>query len=285
MTVATLEFDVRLGAVDANTAVVLEAIARASSSGVELLAIPEMWPTSFLASPEEEDLDSSDRAVAQVVAAARDAGLVVVGSAYQRHAEPARLPWNRAHVIANGTIAAHHDKVHLFSPTAEHLGFSSGEAPPGHADLELRGSGTARVAPLICYDLRFPDVTRAAFRAGATVLVVVAQWPEARIAHWDALIRGRAVESQAFVIASNRVGTDFVGRRRMELHFPGHASVIAPSGERVEPFEDVSFGVAGSSDARLQACRIDLEEAHALRRLVPVAKDERQETLARWGAR
>jgi predicted amidohydrolase len=80
------------------------------------------------------------------------------------------------------------------------------------------------VAPLVCYDLRFPESFRSAVRMGATLMVVIANWPSARVEHWITLLRARAIENQAYVIGVNRCGRD------PELVYPGRSLVVDPQG-------------------------------------------------------
>jgi len=102
-----------------------------------------------------------------------------------------------------------------------------------------RGRGVAtfdwaglRVAPLICYDLRFPEPFRAATRAGAEVFIVLAAWPDARIEHWLTLLRARAIENQAYVIGVNRTGHEphyqYSGR---SLVADPYGTILADAGE------------------------------------------------------
>jgi predicted amidohydrolase len=74
--------------------------------------------------------------------------------------------------------------------------------------IALVDTGTAVVCPLICYDLRFPELWRIAARAGAEVFAVSSSWPRVRHEHWRALLVARAIENQACVIAANRCGRD-----------------------------------------------------------------------------
>ncbi len=78
--------------------------------------------------------------------------------------------------------------------------------------------------PVICYDIRFPAWCRNTM--DYDVLLVVANWPAARIHHWDALLRARAIENQCYVVAANRTGTDGNG-----LAYPGHSAVYDMNGE------------------------------------------------------
>lgn len=283
MRVATVELDVRTADVEGNLAAARAGVERAAALGASLVALPEMWPTSFVPMPKADVFEANDRAVASIAALSGALGITVVGSAYHVVDDP-RLPRNRAHVLAEGGVLASYDKVHLFSPTAEHVAFSPGSLPPPVATLPRHG---ARIAPIVCYDLRFPAVARAAFRGGAEVLVVVAQWPDERASHWRALARGRAAESEAFVVACNRVGTDEIGRRRMRLTFSGDAGVYAPSGALVEPVATEELPAPdGRIATRVAVSEADLAEVRALRRAVPVAADERLDVVRRWlGAR
>src|SRR5690606_17940217 len=100
----------------------------------------------------------------------------------------------------------------------------------------------------VCYDLRFPAFARNA--EDYDLLIYVANWPEARIKAWDALLRARAIENMCYVAAVNRVGTDGNGHR-----YNGHSQLIDFMGDySIDPFEDEAV-VATSLDqeAMLQA--------------------------------
>ncbi|MDA7525896.1 carbon-nitrogen family hydrolase [Verrucomicrobiales bacterium] len=81
--------------------------------------------------------------------------------------------------------------------------------------------------PLICYDLRFPELFRTGLRQGAEVFIVIASWPASRQHHWELLLRARAVENQAYVVGVNRCGDD------PNFHYSGGSMVIDPLGEIV----------------------------------------------------
>jgi predicted amidohydrolase len=90
-----------------------------------------------------------------------------------------------------------------------------------------------KISPLICYDLRFPELARAAVKLGAEVLVYIAAWPVKRYHHWITLLQARAIENQACVIGVNRTGQDpqfsYNGR---SLVVDPHGIIIADAGER-----------------------------------------------------
>ncbi len=135
---------------------------------------------------------------------------------------------NQALVIApDGSELARYTKQQPFSLGGEADVHERGQAP---AVFEWSG---LKIAPLICYDLRFPELARAAIRLGAEVLVYIAAWPVKRHHHWISLLQARAIENQACVIGVNRTGTDpnfsYNGR---SLVVDPHGIIIADAGER-----------------------------------------------------
>ena len=229
MRAAALQFDVRRGDVAANLAAVERGLRSAADSRVDLVVLPEMWSTSFVDGEHDGGeaawLMASASANERLAALSRELGLLVAGSAFAP-GRPGELPRNRLAVFDRGELLLAYDKLHLFSPTAEDQGFSPGDALPPTLDTRL-----GKLSGVVCYDLRFALALRAPFRDEAEILVVPAQWPETRASHWRALVLGRAVEHQAFVVAANRTGTDLVGRRRLELSFPGNSLIAGPDGK------------------------------------------------------
>jgi omega-amidase len=270
MRVAAFQFDVRPGDVAANLAAVEAALREAAAAQIELVCLPELWPTSFPAGdgPTEELLAAGGAALERVRVLSAELSLVVAGSALGPACGPASLPTNRFHLFERGRLLARYDKVHLFSPTAEPEAFSAGEHPPPVVNTRL-----GRVAGAICYDLRFPELARVAFRGGAEALLVPAQWPTPRLVHWRALCVARAVEGQFAVVAANRTGSERVGRRGLELEFSGGSLIVAPGGEVL---------AEGGAAAGLISAQIDLEQGRRLRTRIPIAKDERPELYRRW---
>ncbi len=147
-------------------------------------------------------------------------------------------------------------KLHPFSFGGEDKYFARGDETCSFA------CGSFRIAPFICYDLRFPEIFRHQTRLGAQVLVVVANWPTARDAHWQTLLRARAIENQAYVIGVNRVGDD------PNLSYAGHSLILDPRGETV--------AIAGESPQLIQA-NLLLETLTEYRQSFPALRDLRPE--------
>ncbi|MDZ4773824.1 MAG: nitrilase-related carbon-nitrogen hydrolase [Planctomycetota bacterium] len=260
--VAAFQFDVVQGDVDHNLAQVERGLRDAVDARCELVVLPEMWPTSFPSAETrlDEAVTSTERALEHIAFLTQELPLVVCGSAFGR---TVTLPSNRWHALRSGRVVAAYDKIHLFTPTAEEASFSSGNRAPTCVDTRA-----GRLGGIVCYDLRFPEVARALFRSGVEIATVSAQWPETRASHWAALCDGRAVESQCFVVACNRVGSAKIGRRALDLVFAGGSRIVDPEGRVL---------ACAGRDRELLIADIDLDVARSLRVRVPVAKDERRD--------
>ncbi len=285
MRVAAFQFDVRRDRAAENLAVVEGALREAAGLGCALVVLPELWPTSFADASDPTTrsrlLEESAAALARVAQLSRELELVVCGSSFAPAADATglarvaseeesggALPFNRLTVHDGGRVVLAYDKVHLFSPTAEDLGFSAGALPPETSDTRA-----GRLSGVVCYDLRFAETLRAPFDARAELLVCPAQWPDSRATHWRALVHGRAVEGQCFVVAANRTGVERVGRRSVELAFPGNSLVVDPHGRTL---------AEGRGETGLVVAEIDPDEARRTCVRVPVGKDRREELYGAW---
>ena len=110
----------------------------------------------------------------------------------------------------------------------------SGEAetyPAGERLVTFPWQGFT-VAPFICYDLRFPELFRAAVDRGADLFAVIGNWPSRRHQHWSILLRVRAIENQAFAIGVNRAGAD------PEFTYLGGSVILGPQAEVLAEADD-----------------------------------------------
>ncbi len=145
-------------------------------------------------------------------------------------------------------------KLHPFTFGGEAEHYTAGR------DIKVFSAGVFAIAPFICYDLRFPEVFRAAVRRGANLFVVIANWPTPRDYHWTALLKARAIENQAYVIGVNRCGND-------PHHFYlGHSVVLDPHGRTVAE--------AGTEEGIISA-DLDLPSLIRYRHEFPVIEDMR----------
>ena len=119
----------------------------------------------------------------------------------------------------SGTRIAEYTKIHPFSYGGEDERYQAGDA------VASFGWSGFQVCPLICYDLRFPEVFRAGAGLGAELFCVIANWPIKRVSHWITLLQARAIENQAYVVGVNRVGSGG------GLDYSGDSAIIDPLGE------------------------------------------------------
>ncbi len=241
---------------DANAAILVDAMERAAAGGAAMLFTPEM---SGLIDRDRARAAASiatqddDRVLAAVRAAAATAGIWVhIGSLAVRRDDG--LLANRGFVIDDrGAIRARYDKLHLFDvtlPTGESWRESASYAPGDAARVVATPAGMLGLS--ICYDLRFSDLFRAMSDAGATMLSVPAAFtvPTGK-AHWHLLLRARAVEAGAFVIAAAQTGTHADGRTTY-----GHSLVVDPWGDvLLDMGDDTGLGFATIDPARIDAVR------------------------------
>jgi predicted amidohydrolase len=171
--------------------------ARAARAGARLLVLPEMFATGF--SMDAARVAPHGPAVREFLAAlAKRHGVFVLGG-YAESGEP--RPRNAASLLdPKGREILRYHKIHPFSYAGEHMHYAGGEAL---LSAEVEG---VRVTPLVCYDLRFPELFRAAAER-TDLFVVIANWPEKRAHAWRTLLLARAIENLAFVLGVNRVGT------------------------------------------------------------------------------
>jgi len=169
---------------------------RAAAGGARLVALPEMFNTGFSMNAAAI-AGHAERTRTWLSEQARRLSIHLIGG-YAEPGEP--RPKNALSLFSpEGRELLHYQKIHPFSLAGEDRHFSGGAAV-GTATVE-----GVRVTPVICYDLRFPELFRAAVDA-TDLFVVIANWPEKRRHAWSTLLAARAIESQCFVLGVNRVG-------------------------------------------------------------------------------
>ena len=216
----------------ANTEALISAIELADAGGAEMLFTPEM---SGLLDRDAKRASTSARSEEDdgVLAACRDAarqhGLWThLGSLAVRG--PGGKLANRGFLVdPSGTIRARYDKIHLFDvdlPTGESWR-ESAVYGAGEGAVVAGGTPVGRLGLTICYDLRFPDLFSRLAEAGAQTIAVPAAFtvPTGR-AHWEVLLRARAIEAGCFIVAAAQSGHHADGRQTY-----GHSMVVSPWGE------------------------------------------------------
>ncbi|MDH5297990.1 MAG: D-glycero-beta-D-manno-heptose 1-phosphate adenylyltransferase [Desulfobulbaceae bacterium] len=215
-----LQFDVRSGDIDANLARVEEGLARLAPQSPGLVVLPELWATGFAYDRLEELSQRTPDILAALTRLAGRHNILLAGSLPEAvdGGDGPLYHHNTLYLTGPEGVMGHYRKQHLFAPMAEDRHFSPGTSPHPLA------TPFGRVAPLICYDLRFPELAKGMAGQGASILVVSAQWPALRSEHWQTLVRARAMENQMFAIACNRCGTTG------DTTFAGQSLIVAPDG-------------------------------------------------------
>jgi deaminated glutathione amidase len=246
---------------DANLSEALRLLRQAADSGAELAVLPEYF--CFMGHQDEDKLLLAEEPGLGTVQdflsdAARDLKLWVVGGTLPMavtdptHAANASLAYN-----PKGQCVARYDKIHLFRYDNGREAYDEGKVlqagdTPVAFDMSAHSGQAWRVGMSVCYDLRFPELYKA---LGAQVLLVPSAFTHTTgQAHWEVLLRARAIENQAYVIASAQGGVHENGRRTW-----GHSMVIDPWGE-VMAMQATGPGVALAEIdmARLDSVRLQL---------------------------
>jgi len=216
-----------------------------------LVVLPEMFSTGFsmnVAGISEQTAPGAERFLADL---AVEFGVFVVGGIVTRGTD--RRGLNEAVVISpEGQELTRYAKIHPFTLGGELDNYSRGKT------IESFDWNGIKVVPFICYDLRFPEVFRAAVREGAEMFVVIANWPNKREQHWVTLLQARAIENLAYVVGVNRAGRD------PQLVYPGRTMVIDPHGNTLID--------AGQAEGMVSA-EIETSVVRSWRRDFPALKD------------
>jgi predicted amidohydrolase len=241
-------------------------IDEAARSGARLVALPEYFcllgrrDTDKLAVAEADGDGPIQRVLADC---ARRAGVWVVGGTLPiRTADPQRVRNSCCVYAPDGGRVARYDKVHLFAYDNGREHYDEARVlEAGDAPVAFEAEGL-RIGLSVCYDVRFPELYRALGRPPCDLLCVPSSFTYTTgQAHWELLLRARAVENQAFVIAPAQGGTHENGRRTF-----GHSMVIDPWGE--------VLGVRAEG-AGVVLAELDRERIAAVRQQLPALSHRR----------
>ena len=234
---ACIQMDIKLGDIKANISHAEKMINSAIETGANVIILPELFTTGYdLANTRSlaEKLDGPT--VHWMKKISKDHNIILLGSIIE---EGEDLPHNTLIASFPEGVIASYPKIHLFAPMGEADAFDAGTY------LTVINIWGWKVGLSICYDLRFADMYVEYADQGIDLLLFCAEWPSVRISHWDALLLARAVESQCYVVACNRVGNDLMNE------FGGHSQIIAPSGEIIVKGTNKEEVVYGITDIEL----------------------------------
>ncbi|KAK5875723.1 hypothetical protein CesoFtcFv8_026771 [Champsocephalus esox] len=247
-------------------------VEEAKGRGASMVFLPEAY--DYIGSSREETLSLSESltgdTISQYSQLARKLEVwLSLGGFHERghNWESDRRIYN-SHIIINdkGEIISVYRKSHLFDVELPEKGVSLKESAftiPGPSLVSPVQTPIGKVGLGICYDLRFPELSLALQRQGADILTYPSAFTVATgAAHWEVLLRARAIETQCFVLAAAQVG-----RHHEKRSSYGHALAVDPWGE--------VLGDCGGEKPGMVLVEIDLEKVSSTRRNMPVQQHRR----------
>ena len=259
MKVSSIQMDMAFASPDENYSKAEELIRKAvESEKPDVVVLPETWNLGFF--PHENLYSLADREGERTKSLfsslSRELNVNIVGGSVVRtDGDKVR---NTSYVFSRtGALLASYDKTHLFSPMSEDKFFQKGD------HLSLFSLDGVKCGVIICYDIRFPELTRTMALEGMDVLFVVSEWPKARIPHLETLTRARAIENQMFLVLSNSTG------KSGDTEYGGASRIIDPWGE-------VLASIEGRGENIISA-NLDMNIINGIRNSINVFSDRRSE--------
>ncbi|MEX0368846.1 MAG: carbon-nitrogen hydrolase family protein [Ruegeria sp.] len=221
----------------ANLDMVRDMLAEAAAQGARFILTPEVTNCVSNSTTRQREVlqhEEDDITLAGLREQAAELGIwLLIGSlGIKTHDADGRFA-NRSFLIdPKGRIVARYDKIHMFDVqvTETETFRESANYRPG-TQAVVADTDFGRIGLTICYDVRFPHLHSALAQAGATILTVPAAFsPVTGAAHWESLLRARAIETGCWVLAPGQTGTHPTTRGKVR-HTHGHSLVVAPWGE------------------------------------------------------
>jgi nitrilase len=230
-----------------NIATMRRLVADAAGRGAALVTLPEYWPIMGMSDADkvaQAEPPGAGPIQDAMAAAAREHGIWLVGGTLPLTSRDAGKVMNTTLVYdPQGQAVGRYDKIHLF-------GFTKGSESYDEARTIVPGAAIGsfeapfgRVGMSVCYDLRFPELYRAMGEC-ALIVVPAAFTHTTGMAHWEVLLRARAIENQCYVLASAQGGLHANGRRTF-----GHSMLVDPWGEVKDVLKEGEGVVSGELDA------------------------------------
>jgi deaminated glutathione amidase len=250
---------------------VAERLVRAAASdGAKLIVLPEKW--NLLGSSSEllaggESLDGPSLSAARDWA--RELGIHLVAGSVAERVEGSERLFNTSTMIdPDGELVATYRKIHMFDVEVGGVVYRESEHEQAGDEIVVAAAGELEVGLTVCYDLRFPELYRILAVRGALVITVPSAFTLATGRdHWEPLLRARAIENQAFIVAANQVG-------EAPPHYSsyGRSAIVDPWGVVLAQAPDEECFIAAD---------LDLASQERIRRSLPSLANRRPEAY-RW---
>ncbi len=259
-----------------NLEVMLGLIAQASMEGAQCAVLPEV--ANCMSSSRKHQMDvlqceAQDDTLFALRAAAKQYGIaLLIGSlALKSDNDQARFV-NRSFLISSsGEIQAKYDKIHMFDVDLGHgETYRESDGYDAGSEAVLAKTPFGNLGMAICYDLRFPHLFRDLAKAGAEILALPAAFtvPTGK-AHWETLLRARAIENGCFVLAPAQTGQHRLTQGAPRQTY-GHSLVVSPWGEIVYD---------GGDEPGIGTVDIDLSQVAQARRKIPSLQNEKEYSI------
>ena len=239
---------------------ILKFINKAASQKAMLCAFPEfmMFYTNSSQSAKQLSDDAetiSGNFVSEICKAAKLNKIQIVGTFYEKSSKKDRVYDTSFLIDKSGNISSIYRKIHLYDA----LGFKeSKKLVSGNKIVKPVSSSVGKIGMMICYDLRFPEMSRILSNAGSEVLIVPSAWVKGEMKedHWIAINKTRAIENGCYVIAPDQVGNIYCGR-----------SIV------VDPFGKILLDMKKKQG--IAFVDIDLNKVKQIRRVLPLLSNRR----------
>ncbi len=253
MEIVAIQLDMKWQDCAENFARVEELAEQAEIQPGSLVVLPEMFATGFSmdVSKTSQGPQRESEALLKKLAAQYDAAFL--GGVVDIEANGKSS--NQAVAFApDGSELVRYTKQQPFSLSGE------GDHYPAGDTFQLFQWQDTKIAPFVCYDLRFPELFRPSVAAGAELIIVIACWPQARSEHWVRLLQARAIENLAAVVGVNRCGCE------PGLEFDGRSTAFDHMGLQLFELDEQQQTVKAS---------IDVDLLRKWRRKFPALRDMR----------
>ncbi|MCU6435521.1 carbon-nitrogen hydrolase family protein [Undibacterium sp. Jales W-56] len=229
-----------------NMATAERLLQQAASGGAKLILLPEYWPVMGLHELDKLQLaEKPGQGPIQdfLATQAQRLGVWIIGGTIPLlSAQPDKVLNTTLVFNPQGESVARYDKIHLFGFTKGEESYEESRTITPGQQVVTFDAGFAKVGLSVCYDLRFPELYRA--MGECSLLVVPAAFTHTTgQAHWEILLRARAIENQCYVLASAQGGTHINGRRTW-----GHSMLIDPWGKIIDMLDEGEGIVSGALD-------------------------------------
>lgn len=262
--------------IDENLAAAGRLIAQAAEQGAAMVLLPEVFAV-LEGGPMREYGEEQGRGKIQdfLSGQAMQHQVILIGGTIPLISRPGRQPEDPEYWVdkervrpaspvydGSGTLVARYDKIHLFDVQVadSQASYSESRSYEGGTDLVTLPTPMGCLGLSVCYDLRFPELYRALFKQGAEIVTVPAAFTKVTgQAHWETLLRARAIENQCYIIAANQGGKHNAKRETW-----GHTMIVDPWGAVLAEVTESGEGIA--------MAEIDLPKLRAIRERMPIAE-------------